>query len=148
MTTAFDLHLTEEQRELYDRTRELAATSLAEIARAGTPGRVNRPLIEALAEHGLLPRLFEDGAISAIELCLIREALARDVHGGRDRVRGSGTRDVSDPPGRRRVGKGRVDPSGRRRQRRRRLRAHRTRRGLGRRRARVDGRTGSAAATG
>ena len=78
MTTAFDLHLTDEQRELYDRTRELAATSLAEIARAGTPGRVNRPLIEALAEHGLLPRLFEDGAISAIELCLIREALARE----------------------------------------------------------------------
>jgi acyl-CoA dehydrogenase len=78
MTTAFDLHLTDEQRALYDRTRELAATSLAEIARAGTPGRVNRPLIEALAEHGLLPRLFEDGAISAIELCLIREALARE----------------------------------------------------------------------
>jgi acyl-CoA dehydrogenase len=78
MTTAFDLHLTEEQRELYERTRELAATSLAEIARAGTPGRVNRPLIEALAEHGLLPRLFEDGATSAIELCLIREALARE----------------------------------------------------------------------
>ena len=78
MTTAFDLHLTDEQRELYDRTRELAATSLAEIARAGAPGRVNRPLIEALAEHGLLPRLFEDGAISAIELCLIREALARE----------------------------------------------------------------------
>jgi acyl-CoA dehydrogenase len=77
MTTAFDLHLTDEQRDLYDRTRDLGAT-LAPIAGAGEPGRVNRPLIEALADHGLLPRLFEDGAISAVELCLIREALARE----------------------------------------------------------------------
>ncbi len=142
MTTAFDLHLTDEQRELYDRTRELAATSLAEIAPAGTPGRVNRPLIEALAEHGLLPRLFEDGAISAIELCLIREALARECTEAETAFAVQGLGDVSHPPGRRRVGKGRVGPAGRRRQRRRRLRAHRTRRGLGCLRARVDGRTG------
>jgi acyl-CoA dehydrogenase len=78
MTTAFDLHLTDEQRDLYHRTKDLAATTLAPIADAGEPGRVNRPLIEALAEHGLLPRLFEQGAVSAIELCLIREALARE----------------------------------------------------------------------
>jgi acyl-CoA dehydrogenase len=78
MTTAFDLHLTDKQRDLYDRTRDLGATTLAPIADAGKPGRVNRPLIEALAAHGLLPRLFEDGAISAVELCLLREALARE----------------------------------------------------------------------
>jgi alkylation response protein AidB-like acyl-CoA dehydrogenase len=78
MTTAFDLHLSEEQRDLYDRTRDIAATALRPIADAGEPGRVNRALIAALAEHGLLPRLFEDGAISAVELCLIREALARE----------------------------------------------------------------------
>ena len=76
MTAAFDLHLTDEQRDLYARTRELAATTLRPIADAGDPGRVNRPLIEALADHGLLPRLFEHG--TAVELCLIREALARE----------------------------------------------------------------------
>ncbi len=78
MTTAFDLHLTDEQRDLYARTRDLAATTLRPIADAGDPGRVNRPLIEALADHGLLARLFENGAVSAVELCLIREALARE----------------------------------------------------------------------
>ncbi len=78
MTTALDLHLTDEQRDLYARTTDLAATALRPIADAGDPDRVNRPLIEALADHGLLPRLFEDGAVSALELCLIREALARE----------------------------------------------------------------------
>jgi alkylation response protein AidB-like acyl-CoA dehydrogenase len=78
MTAALDLHLSDEQRALYDRTRELAAAVLGPIAGRGRRGLVNRPLIRALAEHGLLPRLFERGAISAIELCLIREALARE----------------------------------------------------------------------
>ena len=74
---ALDLHLTPEQRDLYEATRELAAETLKPIADAGTPGRVNRPLVAALAEHGLLARLFDGGQASAIELCLIREALAR-----------------------------------------------------------------------
>jgi alkylation response protein AidB-like acyl-CoA dehydrogenase len=80
MTTAFDLHLTAEQRDLCDRTRDLAASTLTPLSAAGRPGRVNRPLVAALAEHGLLGRLFdaENGTISAIELCLIREALARE----------------------------------------------------------------------
>src|ERR1700759_3794621 len=77
MTTALDFHLNQDQRDLYDRTRWLATETLAPIAAAGEPGRVNRPLVEALAEHGLLARLFERDQVSAIELCLIREALAR-----------------------------------------------------------------------
>jgi acyl-CoA dehydrogenase len=77
MTAALDLHLSDEQVDLYERTRALAAQTLAPIAASGEPGRVNRPLVSALAEHGLLERLFDGGAVSAIELCLIREALAR-----------------------------------------------------------------------
>jgi acyl-CoA dehydrogenase len=75
--SAFDLHLSDEQRQLYEQTRRLAAETLKPIADAGRPGRVNRPLIKALSEHGLLQRLFADGQVPAIELCLIREALAR-----------------------------------------------------------------------
>jgi alkylation response protein AidB-like acyl-CoA dehydrogenase len=74
---ALDLHLTSEQRDLYARTREVAAAQLTPIADAGTPGRVNRPLVAALAEHGVLARIFDADQASAIELCLIREALAR-----------------------------------------------------------------------
>jgi acyl-CoA dehydrogenase len=77
MSDALDLHLSDDQRELYERTRRLAAAELPAIAAAGEPGRVNRPLIRALAEHGLLARLFDGDHVSAIELCLIREALAR-----------------------------------------------------------------------
>ena len=72
---ALDSHLTDEQRSLYARTHELARTDLVPIAEAGDPSHVNRELLRALAEHGLLPRLFERAR--AIELCLIREALAR-----------------------------------------------------------------------
>jgi len=75
--SALDLHLRQDQRDLYERTHALAVQTLAPIAAAGTPGRVNRPLVAALAEHGLLARLFERDEVSAIELCLIREGLAR-----------------------------------------------------------------------
>ncbi|MGZ4171090.1 MAG: acyl-CoA dehydrogenase family protein, partial [Solirubrobacteraceae bacterium] len=75
--SALDLHLNQDQRDLYERTRDLAVQTLAPIAAAGTPGRVNRPLVAALAEYGLLARLFERDEVSAIELCLIREGLAR-----------------------------------------------------------------------
>jgi acyl-CoA dehydrogenase len=77
MTAALELHLTDPQRDLYERTRALARDTLEPIADAGIPGRVNRPLVRALAEHGLLARMFDAGEVSAIELCLIREALAR-----------------------------------------------------------------------
>jgi acyl-CoA dehydrogenase len=77
MSDALDLHLSTEQRELYLSTQELASQTLGPIAAAGEPGRVNRPLVGALAEHGLLARVFDGDSVSAIELCLIREALAR-----------------------------------------------------------------------
>ena len=78
MPSARDRHLSEAQLELYERTRTLAATTLGAIADAGSTGEVNRPLIKALADHGLLDVIFAaEGDISAMALCLIREALAR-----------------------------------------------------------------------
>jgi acyl-CoA dehydrogenase len=71
-----DLHLSEAELALYEETRRIAQTELRPIADAGDPGRVNRPLIRALADSGLLDRLFSDP--TAIALCLLREALARD----------------------------------------------------------------------
>lgn len=72
---ALEGHLTAEQRELYTRTHALARTELKPISDAGDHGHVNRELLRALADSGLLPRLFDRAR--AIELCLIREALAR-----------------------------------------------------------------------
>lgn len=63
-------HLGAAHQELRDHA-EKVATSLP----AGEPGRINRPLLAALAEHGLLGRLFP--RTSAMDLCVIREALAR-----------------------------------------------------------------------
>jgi len=69
----------EEQRALVEEARRTARHELVPLADRGEPGRVNRPLIRALAEHGLLPRLFPDtGEASAMTLCLLREALARE----------------------------------------------------------------------
>ena len=75
MTRPFDL--TEEERRLRDDART-AGVELAEVARAGEPGRVNRKLLQALAERALIPRLFpQDGEVSAMSLCLLREGLAQ-----------------------------------------------------------------------
>jgi acyl-CoA dehydrogenase len=71
-----DAHLSDSQRELLETTAALARDVLAPIADAGEPGRVNRALLAAMAEHGLLGRLF-GGDLRAMELCLIREGLAR-----------------------------------------------------------------------
>jgi acyl-CoA dehydrogenase len=61
------------------------ARKLAPVAAAGVEGRVNRRLIGGLAEEGLLPRLFprraggtRDEEVSAVDLCAVREALARE----------------------------------------------------------------------
>ena len=77
--------LTADQREFANSIREVARTKLRPVAGAGTPGRVNRPLVRALAEHGLLARLFPTaamdvpaGAVSAVELCILRENLAME----------------------------------------------------------------------
>jgi alkylation response protein AidB-like acyl-CoA dehydrogenase len=59
--------------ELLERARRLGHETLAPIAEAGEEGRVNRPLVRALGEHGLLARVFEG---SATELCELREGLA------------------------------------------------------------------------
>jgi len=97
--------LSDEQRELMERARTVARDVLVPIARSGTPGRVNRPLVAALGEHALLGRLFpgvgagggsaDDGGdeavganadggdgvtgtrqVAALDLCLLREAIA------------------------------------------------------------------------
>lgn len=67
-------HLSPAHQELRDHTEKVAAT-LPPLAELGTPGTINRHLLAALAEHGLLGRLFPE--TSAMDLCLIREALAR-----------------------------------------------------------------------
>ncbi|WP_340557026.1 acyl-CoA dehydrogenase family protein [Streptomyces sp. GSL17-111] len=53
--------------------RALAAGTLRPLAERGTPGTVNRPLLAALGDLGLLSRLFP---VRALELCLLRESLA------------------------------------------------------------------------
>ncbi len=83
--TGSGLGLTSEQERLAESVRRVARDELVPLAEAGEPGRVNRPLVRALAEHDLLPRLFPKEAggsrqddISAVELCLLREALAME----------------------------------------------------------------------
>lgn len=61
---------------------EAVGAELAPIAAAGTPGVINRELLAALASHDLLGSVFRrDGTrivpSSAMDLCLIREGLAR-----------------------------------------------------------------------
>ena len=65
--------------------RRLAREVFAPLAAAGPPGRVNRPLVRALGDSGLLGRLFPTplggtggAGVSATELCRLREALARE----------------------------------------------------------------------
>ena len=59
--------------------RAIARDVLAPLAHAGEPGRVDRPLVRALGEHGLLePVLPLEGKTSAVELSGIREALATE----------------------------------------------------------------------
>ena len=58
-------------------TRTLAAEQFAPIAAAGTPGRINRELIKALGDAGVLAEIFPtDGSVSAVTLCALREGLA------------------------------------------------------------------------
>ena len=65
--------------------RALAREVLRPLAEAGPHGRVNRPLVRALGDCGLLPRLFPErlggsnpAGVSATELCRLRENLARE----------------------------------------------------------------------
>ena len=83
MTHPFEL--SEDQRRLLQEAREIARDVLAPVSHAGIPGRVNRALVKALGATGLLPRLFPSsaggtspGAVAAMDLCLLREALAME----------------------------------------------------------------------
>jgi len=70
--------------EVLDEVRVAARTRLAPLAAQGAPGRVNRALVQGLADCGVLGRIFPrraggtgpDEGVSAHELCLLREALA------------------------------------------------------------------------
>ncbi|MBT2541408.1 acyl-CoA dehydrogenase family protein [Streptomyces sp. ISL-44] len=62
-----------DQEDWCEQLRALAADRLRPLAEKGEPGRVNRPLLAALGELGLLERVFASGAL---ELCLLRESLA------------------------------------------------------------------------
>jgi acyl-CoA dehydrogenase len=62
-----------EPDELLQQARRLAAEVFAPLAEAGEQGKVNRLLVRALGEHGLLDRVFEG---SAVALCTLREGLA------------------------------------------------------------------------
>ncbi|GAA2342014.1 acyl-CoA dehydrogenase [Streptomyces cuspidosporus] len=67
------------QRRWCAEVRSLARDLLRPLADSGPPGRVNRPLTAALGELGLLRRLFpDDGPVRALDLCLLRESLARE----------------------------------------------------------------------
>jgi len=79
-TPAF--HLSPENQALKERARGIAAGRLKDLVEAGEPGRVNRALMTALGKEGLLPVLFpkrlggsQEGEISALDLCLLREGL-------------------------------------------------------------------------
>jgi alkylation response protein AidB-like acyl-CoA dehydrogenase len=62
---------------ILETARTVAREHLRRVVESGAPGRVNRPLLAALAEHGLLPRLFpSDGSVSARTLCELREGIA------------------------------------------------------------------------
>jgi acyl-CoA dehydrogenase len=61
----------------------VVARKLAPVAASGEEGRVNRRLVRALADEGVLPGLFprraggtREGGVSAVDLCVVREALA------------------------------------------------------------------------
>ncbi|MGH2787942.1 MAG: acyl-CoA dehydrogenase family protein [Actinomycetota bacterium] len=77
--------LSDEHRLLVEETRRRARTELVAVAAAGAAGRVNRPLVKTLGDAGLLPMLWprrvggmREGEIGALEVCLVREALASE----------------------------------------------------------------------
>lgn len=68
-----------EQRRWCADLRALAAGRLRPLAEKGEPGRINRPLVAALGDSGLLARLLPAGGpVRAVELCLLRESLATE----------------------------------------------------------------------
>lgn len=77
MASSSAFELAPEDKELLEHA-EAVGRALAPVAAAGTPGSLNRKLIAALAEAGIVQRLFPSGGeVRATELCLIRQGLAR-----------------------------------------------------------------------
>ncbi|MGN6300223.1 MAG: acyl-CoA dehydrogenase family protein [Angustibacter sp.] len=74
--SAFELDA--DQRSLYDSARQHARETLRGLAAAGVEGEVNRPLLRAMGDLGLLGRLFPGPEAAALDLCLLREALATE----------------------------------------------------------------------
>ncbi len=74
--------LSAEQIAYTARVRQLAIEHLVDLAAAGEPGRVNRRLLSAMGELGLLRDLFGGDAgtpprdAAAMQLCLLRETIA------------------------------------------------------------------------
>jgi acyl-CoA dehydrogenase len=74
--------LSPEERDYAGRVRDLAVTRLLPLVDEGSEGRVNRPLLEAMGESGLLRDLFGGSAgeppkdAAAMRLCLLRETIA------------------------------------------------------------------------
>lgn len=81
----FPTCLSAQEAERYAAARRLAREVLAGVAAAGPHGRLDRKLVSTLGETGLLPQLFPDtlggtqsGEVSAMVLCLLREAIATE----------------------------------------------------------------------
>jgi acyl-CoA dehydrogenase len=75
--------LTDDQRAFIGQVRHIASRQLLPLARQEEAASVNRPLLAALGGQGLLARLFGPSgrAAAALDLCLLREALAAvDTH--------------------------------------------------------------------
>ena len=75
--------LTDAQHDFMASVREVARERLLPVVARGSEGRVNRALVKALGDLGLLARLFpglsgraESRQAAALDLCLLREALA------------------------------------------------------------------------
>lgn len=74
--------VSEEQVRYIDRVRQVATTELAAHLDHEHTGRVNRPLLRAMGQHGLLRDLFGGAAgepprdAAAMQLCLLRETIA------------------------------------------------------------------------
>lgn len=73
---------TAEERAYVARVRRQAAETLLPLVRAGPEGRVNRPLLAAMGDLGLLRDLFggrpgePPSDAAAVKLCLLRETIA------------------------------------------------------------------------
>jgi acyl-CoA dehydrogenase len=74
--------LSEDQIEYTARVRALATEHLVPLAQAGAEGRINRPLLSAMGERGLLRDLYGGSPdepprdAAAMQLCLLRETIA------------------------------------------------------------------------